>query len=109
MRFFLLFSYNIGIAIAMDRQALINLRKALEYAEQDLGLSKLSSNQKSLVYAAWEIADQNWNFTSDLLRQTALCKTLPYATYHRSLAQLLSIGIFEKAPGSRRNKYKVTF
>ena len=109
MRFFLLFSYDISIVIAMDRKALINLRKALEYAEQDLGLSKLSANQKSLVYAAWEIADQNQNFTSDLLRQTALCETLPYATYHRSLAQLLTLGIFEKAPGSQRNKYKVSF
>jgi predicted HTH transcriptional regulator len=107
VRFFLLFSYDSGIANAMDRQALINLRKALEYAEQDLGLSKLSANQKSLVYAAWEIADQNQNFTSDLLRQTALCETLPYATYHRSLAQLLSLGIFEKVAGTHRNKYKL--
>ena len=109
MRFFLRLSYYIVIVISMDRQALINLRKALEYAEQDLGLSKLSTNQKFLVYAAWEIADQNQNFTSDLLRQTALCETLPYATYHRSLAQLLSLGIFEKVPGTHRNKYKVPY
>ena len=93
----------------MDRQALINLRKALEYAEQDMGLSKLTSNQKSLVYGAWEIADENLYFTSDLLRQTAVCETLPYATYHRSLAQLLSLGIFKKVPGTHRNKYKVSF
>ena len=105
---FLPFSYDISIVIAMDRQELINLRKALEYAEQDLGLSKLSTNQKSLVYAAWEIADQNQNFTSDLLRQTALCETLPYATYHRCLAQLLSLGIFHKVHGTHRNKYKVS-
>ena len=106
---FFAFCYEIISVIAMDRQALINLRKALEYAERDLGLSKLTSNQKSLVYGAWEIADQNKNFTSDLLRQTAICETLTYATYHRSLAQLLSLGIFEKAPGTHRNKYKVSF
>jgi len=93
----------------MDRQALINLRKALVYAEQDLGLSKLTTNQKSLVYGAWEIADENQNFTSDLLRKTAVCETLPYATYHRSLAQLLSLGIFKKVPGSHRNKYTVSY
>jgi len=93
---FCAFSYQISIVITMDRKALINLRKALEYAEQDLGLSKFIANQKSLVYGAWEIANQNQDFTSDLLRQTAVCANLPYATYHRCLAQLLSLGIFEK-------------
>ena len=92
----------------MDKNALINLRKALEYAENDLGLSKLTTNQKTLVYGAWEIADVNQNFTSDILRQTRVCANLPYATYNRSLAQLLSLGIFVKAPGTQRNKYKVS-
>ena len=92
----------------MDKKTLINLRRALEYAEQDLGLSKLTTNQKSLVYGAWEIADTNQNFTSDALRHTRVCKNLPYATYHRSLAQLLSLGIFEKVHGTHRNKYKVS-
>jgi len=91
----------------MNRQALINLRKALAYAEQDLGLSKLTTNQKSLVYGAWEIADERQNFTSDLLRQTGTCINLPYATYHRSLAQLISLGLFEKLAGTHRNKYKL--
>ena len=91
----------------MDRQVLINLRKALEYAEQDLGLSKLTTNQKSLVYGAWEIADERQNFTSDLLRQTETCLYLPYATYHRCLAQLISLGLFEKVSGTYRNKYKI--
>ena len=107
MRFFLLFSCKIIIITAMDRQALINLRKALAYAEQDLGLSKLTTNQKSLVYGAWEIADERQNFTSDLLRQTETCINLPYATYHRSLAQLISLGLFEKVAGTHRNKYKL--
>jgi len=90
----------------MDKNAIINLRNALEYAEQDLGLSKLTTNQKSLVYGAWEIADQHQNFTSDVLRHTGVCVNLPYATYHKSLAQLLSLGIFEKVPGKHRNKCK---
>ena len=107
MRFFLLFSFEITIVISMDRHALINLRKALEYAERDLGLSKLSANQKSLVYGALEIVDECQNFTSDLLRQTETCVNLPYATYHRSLAQLISLGFFEKAAGTHRNKYKL--
>ena len=94
--------------VTMDRNGLINLRKALEYAEQDLGLSKLTTNQKTLVYGAWEIADQHQNFTSDVLRQTRVCANLPYATYHRSLAQLLSLGFFEKVAGTHRNKYKVS-
>ena len=47
----------------MDKNALINLLKALEYAEQDLELSKLTTCQKTLVYGAWEIADANQNFT----------------------------------------------
>ena len=91
----------------MDKKALMNLRKALEYAEQDLGLSKLNSNQKSLVYGAWEIADLNQNFMSDRLREGEICKNLPYATYHRCLAQLINLGVFEKIVGTQRNRYKV--
>ena len=91
----------------MDKKALMSLRKALEYAEQDLGLSKLNPNQKTLVYGAWEIADLHQNFMSDRLRAGEICKSLPYATYHRCLAQLIYLGIFEKVIGTQRNRYKV--
>ena len=91
----------------MNKNALIHLRKALEGMEQDLGLSELNSNQKALVYGAWEIADSHQNFMSDHLRAEEICKSLPYATYHRCLAQLIYLGIFEKVAGSRRNRYKV--
>ena len=93
----------------MDKKALINLRRALEYAELAMGLSKLTSNQKTLVYGAWEIADLHQNFTSDCLRAAEICKSLPYATYHRCLSQLISLGVFEKVPGTKRNRYKVVF
>lgn len=48
----------------MDRKALINLRKTLQYTEQDVALSNLTDNQKIIVFGAWEITDRNQNFTS---------------------------------------------
>jgi hypothetical protein len=91
----------------MNRESLINLRRALAFAEKELGLDTLSEIEKQLYYAAVENADAGGNFLSDTIRQSEWCRDIPHATYHRFLAQLTKCGIFEKVKGAKRNRYKL--
>lgn len=89
----------------MDRETLINLRRALVFAEKELGLDTLSEVEKKLYYAAVESADSRGNFFSDAIRQSEWCRNIPHATYHRLLAELTTSGVFKKVDGSHRNRY----
>jgi hypothetical protein len=91
----------------MNRESLINLRRALAFAEKELGLNTLSETEKQLYYAAVENADDEGNFLSDIIRHSEWCRDIPHATYHRLLSQLTDYGIFEKADGSQRNRYAI--
>ena len=91
----------------MNRESLINFRRALAFAEKELGLNTLSETEKQLYYAAVENADEEGNFVSDKIRQSEWCSDIPHATYHRLLAQLTKSGIFTKIEGAQRNRYKI--
>ena len=64
----------------MNRESLINLRRALAFAEKELGLNTLSETEKQLYYAAVENADEEGNFVSDKIRQSEWCIDIPHAT-----------------------------
>ena len=89
----------------MNRGSLISLRMALNYAEEELGIQRLSELEKKLYYAAVELADNSGHFSSEIIRNSKWCKDIPHASYHRALANLVKEHIFLKEPGSQRNYY----
>ena len=89
----------------MNRDSLISLRTALNYAEEELGIQWLSELEKKLYYAAAELADSFGNFSSEIIRNSKWCKDIPHASYHRALANLVKEDIFLKKIGSQRNYY----
>ena len=78
---------------------------ALNYAEEELGIQRLSELEKKLYYAAVELADNSEHFSSEIIRNSKWCKDIPHASYHRALANLVKEHIFLKEPGSQRNHY----
>ena len=89
----------------MSRDSLISLRTALNYAEEELGIQRLSELEKKLYYAAVDLADSLGNFSSEIIRNSNWCKDIPHASYHRALANMVKDHIFLKEPGSQRNYY----
>ena len=89
----------------MNRQVLLNLKKALNFAEAGLELQHLTLLEKEMYYAVLEIADQNNEFSSDLLKDTVKVLDIPHATYHRLIKNLLEKGFIEKAADRQRNAY----
>jgi len=89
----------------MNRETLINLRRALAFAEEELGLGKFSEHEKKLYYAAAECCDENGLFSSEKIRKSNWCKDIPHATYHRLLSRLIDAGVFGKRDGRLRNSY----
>ena len=89
----------------MNRQVLLNLKKALNFAEAGLELQQLTLLEKEMYYGVLEIADQNNEFSSDLLKDTVKVLDIPHATYHRLIKNLLEKGFIEKAANRQRNAY----
>ena len=89
----------------MNRQVLLNLKKAVSFAEADLELQQLTLLEKEMYYGVLEIADQNNEFSSDLLKDTVKALDIPHATYHRQIKNLLKKGFIAKASNRQRNAY----
>ena len=89
----------------MNRESLINLRRALAFAEQELGLDRLNELEKKLYYAAVECSDASGFFSSEQIRKSEWCRDIPHASYHRLLARLTEAGVFGKRSGRQRNSY----
>ena len=89
----------------MNRQVLLNLKKALNFAEAGLELQDLTLLEKEMYYGVLEIADQNNEFSSDLLKNTVKVLDIPHATYHRVIKNLLEKGFIAKATDRQRNAY----
>ena len=89
----------------MNRQVLLNLKKALNFAEAGLELQHLTLLEKEMYYGVLEIADQNNEFSSDLLKDTVKMLHIPHATYHRVVCSLLQKGFIDRAYHQKRNAY----
>ena len=89
----------------MNRQVLLNLKKAVSFAEASLELQQLTLLEKEMYYGVLEIVDQNNEFSSDLLKDTVKVLDIPHATYHRLIKNLLEKGFIEKAADRQRNAY----
>ena len=89
----------------MNRQVLLNLKKAVNFAEAGLELQNLTLLEKEMYYGVLTIIDQNNEFSSDLLKDTVKALDIPHATYHRLVKNLLKKGFISKAPNRQRNSY----
>ena len=89
----------------MNREILLNLKKALNVAEAGLGLEHLTLLEKEMYYGVLEIVDQNNEFSSDSLKDTVKVLDIPHATYHRLIKNLLEKGFIAKAADRQRNAY----
>ena len=89
----------------MNRQVLLNLKKALNVAEAGLELQQLTLLEKEMYYGVLTIIDQNNEFSSDLLKDTVKALDIPHATYYRLVKNLLKKGFISKAPNRQRNSY----
>ena len=89
----------------MNKEFLLNLKKAVNFAEAGLELQNLPLLEKELFYGVLAIVDKNNEFSSDLLKDTVKALDIPHATYHRTIKNLLKKGFISKATNRQRNAY----
>ena len=89
----------------MNREILLNLKKAVNVAEAGLELQQLTLLEKEMYYGVLTIVDQNNEFSSDLLKDSVKVLNIPHATYHRMIKNLLKKGFIAKAANRQRNSY----
>jgi predicted transcriptional regulator len=89
----------------MNREILLNLKKALNVAEAGLELEHLTLLEKEIYYGVLTIVDQDNEFSSDLLKDTVKVLNIPHATYYRMIKNLLKKGFISKAAKRQRNSY----
>ena len=89
----------------MNKEVLLNLKKAINFAEAGLELQNLTLLEKEIYYGVLAIVDQKNEFSSDLLKETVKALDIPHATYHRLIKNLLKKGFIAKAADRQRNAY----
>ena len=89
----------------MNREILLDLKKAVNFAEADSELQNLTLLEKEIYYGALTIVDQNNEFSSDLIKDTVKVLDVPHAIYHRLIKNLLKKGFIAKAANRQRNAY----
>ena len=89
----------------MNKEVLLNLKKAINFAEAGLELQNLTLLEKEIYFGVLTIVDQNNEFSSDLLKDTVKALDIPHATYHRTIKNLLKKGFISKAANRQRNSY----
>ena len=89
----------------MNKEVLLNLKKAINFAEAGLELQNLPLLEKEIYYGVLTIVDQNNDFSSDLLKDTLKALDIPHATYHRMIKNLLKKCFIAKAANRQRNSY----
>ena len=82
-----------------------NLRKLLLFMEQDLGVADLTNDEKNLLAAITDQADNNGEFRSELVRTHSLVVDMSHGTFFRSLKKLIEKKIIVKNNDQRRSIY----
>ena len=87
---------------------LVQLRILLESLEHDLGLKRLSTNERDLLYAIKSLSGEDNEFIrSEDLRNHSLLASMTQPTFYRSLKRLISLGIIEIPSGKKTGLYRV--
>ena len=84
-----------------------NLRKMLLFMEQDLGVADLTNDEKNLLAAITDQADNNGEFRSELVRTHSLVVDMSHGTFFRSLKKLIEKSIILKSSDKRRSIYRL--
>ena len=89
----------------MKIETILNLRRALGYAETELGLEKLTNDERDLIYGILSVVDQFGYFQSSELKKSSFTKKTSNASYQRHLKDLLKKKIISKAQDRKRDLY----
>ncbi|QDI74957.1 hypothetical protein [Leisingera aquaemixtae] len=91
-------------------KSVFELRDMLFQMERDIGLDRLSPAERDVLLAAHALTSApGAAVQSDQIRSHRLVQGIAQATYHRTLKSLLSMGLLERAGGSRAKRYVVRF
>ena len=75
--------------------------------EQDLGVADLSNDEKNLLAAITDQADNIGEFRSELVRTHSLVADMSHGTFFRSLKKLIEKKIVSKSSEQRRSIYRL--
>lgn len=84
-----------------------NLRKMLLFMEQDLGVADLSNDEKNLLAAITDQADEAGEFRSEIVRTHSLVLDMSHGTFFRYLKKLLEKKIISKSNDLGRSNYRL--
>ena len=105
--------YELGIdrqkGMVMSAQRYLNvsqLRELLLGMERDLGLGKLTQNEKDVFYAVQLVIAANGGVArSEDIKNHELTRNITQPTFHRSLKSLVSQGLLSLAPNTKAGSY----
>ena len=84
------------------------LRSVLWHMEVDMGLTKLSQNERDVLYAFHALANASDEpVSSDAVKNESAASQMAHATFHRALAKLLELGYIEHAPNAKTKLYRL--
>ena len=89
----------------MKIEIILNLRKAIGFAETELGLEKLSNDERDIIYGILSVVDDYGYFQSSELKQSGFIQNTSHASYQRHLKDLLKKKIICKAQDRQRDLY----
>ena len=79
----------------------------LLFMEQDLGVADLSNDEKNLLAAITDQADELGEFRSEIVRTHSLVLGMSHGTFFRSLKKLLDKRIITKSRDHGRSNYRL--
>ena len=92
----------------MSAQRYLNvsqLRELLLGMERDLGLGKLTQNEKDVFYAVQLVIAANGGVArSEDIKNHELTRNITQPTFHRSLKSLVSQGLLSHAPNTKAGR-----
>jgi len=105
--------YELGLdrqkSVVMSAQRYLNvsqLRELLLGMERDLGLGKLTQNEKDVFYAVQLVIAANGGVArSEDIKNHELTRNITQPTFHRSLKSLVSQSLLSHAPNTKAGSY----
>jgi hypothetical protein len=86
-------------------ESVARLRQLLFGMEQALGIDKLGSTHRNIVYAATLIAKKRDVISTEEIREHELLRDLPRSTFFKALKEVVSAGYLMHAEGAQRSSY----
>lgn len=84
------------------------LKQLLQGMERDLGVDKLSSIQRNIVYSAKLLSSDDNVVETDDLRNHELLSGVSRSTFFRALKELVEAGYLSHKEGKKRSAYIIS-